>query len=134
MVEQFVGKWKMTSSENFDEYLKAVGAGFAFRQIASLAKPNVTFAVDEQGFIFMKAVTSFKTFELKFKLDEEFDEATAGGKKAKNTMSLVDNKLIQKQTWEGNTTTIEREIIDSKLIVTCIMNDVVAIRTYERDE
>lgn len=25
MVEQFVGKWKMTSSDNFDEYMKAVG-------------------------------------------------------------------------------------------------------------
>lgn len=25
MVEQFVGTWKLTSSENFDDYMKAIG-------------------------------------------------------------------------------------------------------------
>nr|QKO28392.1 fatty acid binding protein 11 [Ctenopharyngodon idella] len=99
MVEQFVGKWKMTSSDNFDEYMKAVGAGFASRQMANLAKPSLTIALDDQGFISMKAVTTFKTLEIKFKLDEEFDETTADDRKVKK----------------------------------CTMDDVVAIRTYEKD-
>lgn len=30
MVEQFIGKWKMTSSDNFDEYMKAVGKIHSF--------------------------------------------------------------------------------------------------------
>ncbi|KTF89725.1 hypothetical protein cypCar_00018241 [Cyprinus carpio] len=133
MVEQFVGKWKMTSSDNFDEYMKAVGAGFASRQMANLAKPSLSIAVDEQGFISMKAVTTFRTLEIKFKLDEEFDETTADDRKVRTTMSLEDGKLIQKQTWEGKTTIIEREIQDSKMIAKCVMDDVVAIRTYEKD-
>uniref|UniRef100_A0A671M5D7 Fatty acid-binding protein, adipocyte-like n=1 Tax=Sinocyclocheilus anshuiensis TaxID=1608454 RepID=A0A671M5D7_9TELE len=106
------------------------GAGFASRQMANLAKPSLSIAVDEQGFISMNAVTTFKTLEIKFKLDEEFDETTADDRKT--IMSLEDGKLIQKQTWEGKTTIIEREIQDSKMIK-CIMDDVVAIRTYEKD-
>ncbi|XP_016143031.1 fatty acid-binding protein, adipocyte-like [Sinocyclocheilus grahami] len=133
MVEQFDGKWKMTSSDNFDEYTKAVGAGFASRHMANLAKPSLSIAVDELGCISMKAVTTFKTLEIKFKLDEESDETTADDRKVRTTMSLEDGKLIQKQTWEGKTTIIEREIQDSKMIAKCIMDDVVAIRTYEKD-
>ncbi|XP_048009202.1 fatty acid-binding protein, adipocyte-like [Megalobrama amblycephala] len=133
MVEQFVGKWKMTSSDNFDEYMKAVGAGFASRQMANLAKPSLTIALDDQGFISMKAVTTLKTLEIKFKLDEEFDETTADDRKVKTILSLADGKLIQTQTWEGKTTIIEREIQDCKMIAKCTMDDVVAIRTYEKD-
>ncbi|TRY97462.1 hypothetical protein DNTS_008201 [Danionella cerebrum] len=134
MVEKYIGKWKMTSSDNFDEYMKAVGASFAGRQMANLARPSLLVAVDEQGFITMKAVTTFKTLEIKFKLDEEFDETTADDRKVRTTMSLAaDGKLLQKQTWEGKTTTIEREIQGNTLTATCTMEDVVAIRTYVKD-
>ncbi|KAG1973861.1 fatty acid binding protein 4b [Pimephales promelas] len=133
MVEKFVGKWKMTSSDNFDEYMKAVGAGFASRQMANLAKPSLTIALGEEGSISMKAVTTFKTLEIQFKLEEEFDETTADDRKVKTIMSLVDGKLIQRQTWEGKTTIIEREVQDTKMIAKCTMDDVVAIRTYEKD-
>lgn len=51
--------------------------------MANLAKPSLTIALDDQGFISMKAVTTFKTLEIKFKLDEEFDETTADDRKVK---------------------------------------------------
>jgi len=35
-------------------------------------------------------------------------------------MSLVDGKLIQRQTWEGKTTIIEREVQDTKMIAVCV--------------
>ncbi|KAK2903258.1 hypothetical protein Q8A67_007971 [Cirrhinus molitorella] len=57
--------------------------------MANLAKPSLSIAVDEQGLISMKAVTTFKTLEIKFKLDEEFDETTADDRKVRTTMSLV---------------------------------------------
>lgn len=31
MVEAFIGTWKMTSSENFDEYMKAIGKVLLFK-------------------------------------------------------------------------------------------------------
>ncbi|KAG7335884.1 hypothetical protein KOW79_000577 [Hemibagrus wyckioides] len=133
-MEQFMGTWKLTASENFDEYMKAVGIGFASRQIANLAKPSLLLSVDDQGLISMKSTTTFKTVEIKFRLDEEFDEITADDRKAKTVMRLVDGKLVQTQNWEGKSTTIEREVQGGKLIVKCIMDDVVSMRTYERDE
>ncbi|XP_063041972.1 fatty acid-binding protein, adipocyte-like [Engraulis encrasicolus] len=132
MVEQFVGTWKLTSSENFDDYMKAIGVGFATRQMGNMVKPNLLFSVDD-GVVSMKSQSTFKTTETKFKLDEEFDETTADDRHTKTVITLENGKLVQKQTWDGKETTIERDIQDGKLVAKCIMNDVVSVRTYERE-
>ncbi|XP_051263066.1 fatty acid binding protein 4b [Dicentrarchus labrax] len=132
MVEQFVGNWTLTSSENFDEYMKAIGVGFATRQMGNMAKPNLVISVDEAGVVSMKSESTFKTTEIKFKLNEEFDETTADGRNTKTTFTLENGKLVQLQSWDGKKTTLEREIQDGKLTAKCIMDDVVAMRTYEK--
>ncbi|XP_059194680.1 fatty acid binding protein 4b [Centropristis striata] len=132
MVEQFVGTWTLTSSENFDEYMKAIGVGFATRQMGNMAKPNLVISVDDAGFVSMKSETTFKTTEIKFKLSEEFEETTADGRKTKTVITFDNGKLVQQQTWDGKTTTLEREIQDGKLTAKCVMDDVVAVRTYEK--
>ena len=48
MAEQFVGKWKLVESNNFDEYMKQVGVGFVTRKAAAAIKrllflENLTF-------------------------------------------------------------------------------------------
>uniref|UniRef100_A0A4W4FTE5 Cytosolic fatty-acid binding proteins domain-containing protein n=1 Tax=Electrophorus electricus TaxID=8005 RepID=A0A4W4FTE5_ELEEL len=136
-MEQFMGKWKLTKSENFEEYMKAIGK---FPLLLTdeghvSAKPSLVFSEGDGGLISMKSTTTFKTVEIKFRLGEEFGEITADDRQAKSTMSLLNGKLIQSQTWEGKTTTIEREIQDGKLIaVSCIMGDAVSLRTYERED
>ncbi|XP_070690900.1 fatty acid binding protein 4b [Pempheris klunzingeri] len=132
MVEQFVGNWTLIASENFDEYMKAIGVGFATRQMGNMAKPNLVISVEDGGVVSMKSESTFKTTEIKFKLNEEFEEATADGRKTKTTITLENGKLVQQQTWEGKTTTLERELQDGKLTAKCIMDDVVALRTYEK--
>ncbi|XP_030605370.1 fatty acid binding protein 4b [Archocentrus centrarchus] len=132
MAEQFAGKWTLVNSEKFDDYMKAVGVNFATRQIGNLAKPNVEFSMGDDGFITLKSVTTFKTTEFKFKLNEESDEETPDGRTTKTTVTLEDGRLVQKQAWDGKTTRIEREIEDGKLIAKCYMDDVVAVRTYEK--
>uniref|UniRef100_A0A8C6U5C1 Cytosolic fatty-acid binding proteins domain-containing protein n=1 Tax=Neogobius melanostomus TaxID=47308 RepID=A0A8C6U5C1_9GOBI len=52
MVEQFVGTWKLTSSENFDEYMKAIGVGFATYQMGNVVKPNIVFRARKTIFTF----------------------------------------------------------------------------------
>ncbi|XP_062848629.1 fatty acid binding protein 4b isoform X2 [Trichomycterus rosablanca] len=108
------------------------GVSFASRQIANMVKPDLLFSTDDQGLISMKSTTTFKTAEITFRLDEEFDETTPDDRQAKTVMSLIDGKLIQTQKWDGKCTTIEREIQEGKLIVKCIMNKVESKRTYER--
>nr|XP_057940574.1 fatty acid binding protein 4b [Doryrhamphus excisus] len=133
MVEQFVGTWKLTASENFDDYMKAIGVGFATRQMGNMAKPNLVISVDDSGLVTMKSQSTFKTTEIKFKLNEEFDETTADDRKTKTIITVENGKLVQKQTWDGKTTTLEREILEGKLTAKCIMDDVVAVRTYEKE-
>ncbi|XP_060937915.1 fatty acid binding protein 4b [Limanda limanda] len=131
MVDQFVGTWTLSTSENFDDYMKAIGVGFATRQMGNMVKPNLVFSVDA-GVVTIKSESTFKNTEMKFKMDEEFDESTADGRQTKTTFSFDNGKLVQTQTWDGKTTTLEREIQDGKLTAKCIMGDVVAMRIYEK--
>ncbi|XP_077446127.1 fatty acid binding protein 4a [Stigmatopora argus] len=133
MVEKFVGTWKMISSDNFDDYMKAIGVGFAIRQVGNRTKPNLILTVDDQGTVSMKTQSTFKTSEIKFKLNEPFEETTADDRKTRTVISLENGKLVQKQCWDGKETSIEREVTDGKLIARCIMGDVVAVRTYVRE-
>ncbi|XP_045900877.1 fatty acid binding protein 4b [Micropterus dolomieu] len=132
MVERFVGNWTLVASENFDEYMKAIGVGLATRQMGNVIKPKLVISVDDAGVISMKSESTFKTTEVKFKLNEEFEETTADGRNTKTIITLENGKLVQQQTWDGKKTTLEREFQDGKLTAKCIMDDVVAMRTYER--
>ena len=49
--------------------------------MGNMAKPNLVISVDDAGMVSMKSETTFKTTEIKFKLNEEFDETTADGRK-----------------------------------------------------
>ncbi|XP_048882704.1 fatty acid-binding protein, adipocyte-like [Brienomyrus brachyistius] len=133
MVDKFVGTWKMISSESFDDYMKALGVGFATRQMGNMAKPSLVVTVDDKGVISMKSQSTFKSTEITFKLNEEFDEITADDRKTKTKITIENGKLIQKQKWDGKETTIEREVQDGKLIAKCTMKGVVAIRTYVKE-
>ncbi|XP_041931605.1 fatty acid-binding protein, adipocyte-like [Alosa sapidissima] len=132
MAEKFVGTWKIVESENFDEYLKELGVGFALRQIASRAKPSQIVTLDTDGTITMKTLTTFKNTEIKFKLNEEFEQITGDDRKTKNVVTLDNGVMIQKQTWDDKETTIERELVGDKFIVRCKAGDVVSVRTYAR--
>uniref|UniRef100_A0A8C7PQG0 Fatty acid binding protein 4a n=1 Tax=Oncorhynchus mykiss TaxID=8022 RepID=A0A8C7PQG0_ONCMY len=109
MVDKFVGTWKMISSENFDDYMKALGVGFATRQVGNRTKPSLIINMDDQGMICLKSQSTFKTVEVKFNLNEPFEETTADDRKTMTVFSLENCKLVQKQKWDGKETTIERE-------------------------
>lgn len=121
------------------------GMSFATRQMGNMTKPNLVISVDDAGVVSMKAESTFKTTEIKFKLNEEFDETTVDGRKTKvgNLLSLCkstlfffhfnlaapltaqhdfqtvftleNGKLVQRQMWDGKETILEREIEGGKL-------------------
>ncbi|KAG5271222.1 hypothetical protein AALO_G00177260 [Alosa alosa] len=128
MAEKFVGTWKMVKSENFDDYLKELGVSFAIRQVASKAKPSVTVSVDADGTITLN--TGRK--DIKFKLNEEFNETTGDARQTKNVVTLDNGRMVQRQTWDGKETTIERELVSDKFVTTFKIGDVVAVRTFEK--
>ncbi|KAJ8396251.1 hypothetical protein AAFF_G00021180 [Aldrovandia affinis] len=106
-------KEKLVDSENFDEYMKALGVGFATRQVGNVTKPTVIIG-KEGDKVVVKTQSTFKNTEISFKLGEEFDESTADDRQCKSVVSLEGDKLVHVQKWDGKETKFVREIQDGK--------------------
>ncbi|XP_029078583.1 fatty acid-binding protein, adipocyte isoform X1 [Monodon monoceros] len=131
MCDAFVGTWKLVSSENFEDYMKEVGVGFATRKVAGMAKPNVIISVNGDV-ITIKSESTFKNTEISFKLSQEFEEVTADDRKVKRIITLDGGSMIHFQKWLGKETTIKRQIVDGKMVVEYIMNNIVSIGIYKK--
>ncbi|CAD7678562.1 unnamed protein product [Nyctereutes procyonoides] len=116
MVDAFVGTWKLVDSKNFDDYMKSIGVGFATRQVANMTKPTTVIEMNGDTII-IKTHSTFKNTEISFKLGVEFDETTADDRKVKSTVTLDGGKLVHVQKWNGQETTLVRELVDGKLIL-----------------
>ncbi|CAI5779325.1 acid-binding 5-like [Podarcis lilfordi] len=130
--EAFLGRWRLVSSDGFDEYMKQLGVGMAMRKMGSMAKPDVIITKDGDTF-HVKTESTFKTSEFSFKLGEKFNEETLDGRKTQTLITLDDNNVLtQHQEWDGKETTITRKIVDGKLIVECVMNSAKCTRVYQK--
>ncbi|XP_020788128.1 fatty acid-binding protein, heart [Boleophthalmus pectinirostris] len=133
MAEAFVGTWNLKSSENFDEYMKALGVGFATRKIGGMTKPTTIISLDGEQ-VTVKTQSSIKNTELSFKLGEEFDETTADDRKVKSVVNIEDGKMVHIQKWDEKETSLVREVNGNALTLTLKIGDVVSLRHYEKAE
>ncbi|XP_007128529.1 fatty acid-binding protein, heart isoform X2 [Physeter macrocephalus] len=131
MVDAFVGTWKLVDSKNFDDYMRSIGVGFATRQVANMTKPTTIIEVNGDT-ITIKTQSAFKNTEISFKLGVEFDETTADDRKVKSIVTLDGGKLVHMQKWNGQETTLVREVVSGKLILTLTHCSAVCTRTYEK--
>uniref|UniRef100_A0A670HYG9 Fatty acid binding protein 7 n=1 Tax=Podarcis muralis TaxID=64176 RepID=A0A670HYG9_PODMU len=116
MVEAFCATWKLIDSQNFDEYMKALGVGFATRQVGNVTKPTVIIC-QEGGKVVIKTQSTFKNTEISFNLGEEFDETTADDRNCKSVVTMDGDKLVHVQKWDGKETNFVREIKDGKMVM-----------------
>ena len=121
MCDAFVGTWKLVSSENFDDYMKEVGVGFATRKVAGMAKPTLIISVNGDV-VTIRSESTFKNTEISFKLDQEFDEVTPDDRKVKSIINLDEGALVQVQNWDGKSTTIKRKLVDDKMVLVSIFS------------
>uniref|UniRef100_A0A8C6TMI7 Cellular retinoic acid-binding protein 1 n=1 Tax=Neogobius melanostomus TaxID=47308 RepID=A0A8C6TMI7_9GOBI len=126
----FLRHMEMIDSQNFDEYMKALGVGFATRQVGNVTKPTVVISQDGDKVV-VKTLSTFRNTELSAKLGEEFDETTPDDRHVKSTFTLEGDKFVHVQKWDGKETKFVREIKDGKLVMTLIFEGVQAVRTYE---
>ncbi|TFK00431.1 C5a anaphylatoxin chemotactic receptor 1-like [Platysternon megacephalum] len=133
----FAGTWKMKSSENFDELLKALGVNAMLRKVAVAAasKPHVEIRQDGDQF-YIKTSTTVRTTEINFKVGESFEEETVDGRKCRSLATWEnENKIYCKQTLiegEGPKTYWTRELANDELILTFGADDVVCTRIYQK--
>uniref|UniRef100_A0A8C3K6I1 Fatty acid binding protein 7 n=1 Tax=Calidris pygmaea TaxID=425635 RepID=A0A8C3K6I1_9CHAR len=119
MVEAFCATWKLVDSHNFDEYMKALGVGFATRQVGNVTKPTVIIS-SEGDKVVIRTQSTFKNTEISFKLGEEFDETTPDDRNCKSVVTLDGDKLVHVQKWDGKETNFVREIKDGKMVMVSI--------------
>nr|XP_056710407.1 fatty acid-binding protein 5 [Euleptes europaea] len=131
-LDAFLGRWRLESSEGFEEFMKELGVGMAMRKMGNMAKPDLIFSQDGDTFK-VRTESTFKTSEFSFKLGELFTEETIDGRKTETVLTLGDdNVLTEVQKWDGKETTITRKVVDGKMIVECVMNDVKSTRVYKK--
>ncbi|XP_070150415.1 fatty acid binding protein isoform X1 [Polyergus mexicanus] len=125
-------RYKLQTSEKFDEYMKALGVGMVTRKMGATVSPVVELT-EKDGVYTLKTTSTFKNTEIKFKLDEEFDEDTVDGRKVKSVCTLEGNKLIQVQKGDKDTT-IEREFTPTEMKAIMKVDDIVCTRVYKLQE
>lgn len=126
------GQYQLDTNENYDEYLKVVGASFTTRKMLTSLKPVVTVTV-ANGDWTIKTTSTFKTHEITFKLGQEFDETTFDGRNVKAIITRQDNTLTEKQTDPSGASTITRDFsTPGKMIEQLSANDVVAKQSYTK--
>uniref|UniRef100_F7GA78 Peripheral myelin protein 2 n=1 Tax=Ornithorhynchus anatinus TaxID=9258 RepID=F7GA78_ORNAN len=116
MCSRFVGTWRLSSSENFEDYMKALGVGLATRKLGNLAKPSVTISMKGDT-VTLRTDSTLKSTEISFKLGQEFDETTADNRKTRSVVTLDKGALNHVQKWDGKQTTIKRKLVDGKMVV-----------------
>merc|ERR1712137_1528137 len=108
-------KYKLTSSENFDEYMTELKIGFMTRKLGNSSTPVVEVTLN--GEYTLTTSSLLKTTTIKFKLGEEFEEERADGVKVKSTITLEGNKMTHVMKGEPETTII-REFNGKKAVLT----------------
>lgn len=131
-MSKFVGSWDVESTDNFEEYMKALGVGMVMRKMGNSVKPTVIISVDGDTWS-LKAESTFKSTEIKFELGKEFAETTADGRNVKSTITLEgDNKMIHAQVADPPSTLTRELVDDNTLKLTMEAKGVVATRVYKR--
>ncbi|CAG4932628.1 unnamed protein product [Colias eurytheme] len=136
-MEQFLGKkYKLKTSDNFEDYLKYIGVGLISRKLVTSLYPVCVLSQNEDGSYTLTMTTPVRKVITTFKLDEEFDEDRPDGVKVKSRITLEGNKLIQTQEDKGIRSKHVREFTDTKLTVITTAEgwDGTCIRVYERLE
>ncbi|GCB74084.1 fatty acid-binding protein, brain-like isoform X1 [Scyliorhinus torazame] len=131
-MDPFVGNWRLVDTQNYDNYMRELGVDFATRQVGNVTKPNTIIKLDGDNVI-LQTKSTYRNTEIIFQLDKPFNEHTSDNRDCKTVISLEGEKLVQIQKWDGKQTTLTREIKDDKLILTLVLNDVVSVRSYERE-
>ncbi|XP_063695708.1 fatty acid-binding protein-like [Culicoides brevitarsis] len=122
-------KYKLEKSENFEEFLVALGVGYLLRKLGNSVVPVIEMIQDGDYYV-LKQSTTIRNVEIRFKPNEEFIEQTPDGRKTRTVITFeTENVLIQRQL-DGKPVTIVREFGEEELIMTLTVDDVKCKRYY----
>ena len=130
------GRYLMESSENFDEFMKALGVGMIKRKLANSVIPINEIEVADSGEYTIRTVTTVRTSEITFKLNEPFSEDTIDGRKTQTMPTRIGNflKLDQKgdKSKGEKDSVMTRDLVGDIITMKLIVDNVVCTRIYKR--
>merc|ERR1712018_1017008 len=136
--EKYLGKYDRTGAEKYDEFLSELGVNFLLRKAATASSPvfEVTYDADSETWTF-KTSTMLKSMELKFKLNEEFDEKSPDGRDVRAIVTKEGDSFISVQNAkkEGEKSTkIIREFKGDEVIQTSTIvgSDLVCTQVFKK--
>merc|ERR1711892_40829 len=110
--DYMIGKYKLDTSNGFNDYMSALGVNFFTRTIACALTPTATNKQRSNGDVIIDTSSTFRSTSVTFRLVSPCQESTADGRTVSTTAVLRGNRLIKTQV--GNPTTIEtREFLDN---------------------
>ncbi|OWF54365.1 fatty acid-binding protein, heart-like [Mizuhopecten yessoensis] len=132
----FNGKWEIQSSDNFGEYMTAIGVAEEKKAEA------ITFLGDESKMSY-EIINSGNDWEfrvgtkagektIKFTLGQEFDTFTLDDRPIKTTFSLDGGNLNECQKGDGFETTNVRTVDGDSMTMTMSGNGVTCTRKYKK--
>ncbi|XP_012253454.1 fatty acid-binding protein, muscle isoform X2 [Athalia rosae] len=124
-------KYKLSTSENFEEFMKALGVGMVTRKMGNTISPTIELIEEEGGKFKLKTTSTFKNSEIQFTIGEEFDEETIDGRKVKSVITRDGNKFHQIQKGDKLETTIDREFTPTEMTAIMKVGDIVCTRVYK---
>lgn len=125
------GDYKLSSTENFDEYMKAVGVSMLTRKAAASTTPVLSITVSGDHWV-IKQASTFKNHTQEFDIGVAQDITTPDGRKVKATVTKAGDVLTEKQTGDGKDATIVRTFTDAGIDTVCSAGGVVCKRNYSR--
>jgi len=133
-VDELVGKYRMESSEKFDDFMRALGVGMVRRKLAGSVVPVNVIEIDDNDTYTIRTLTNVRNSEITFRLGEPFVEDTLDGRKANTTATRKGNLLTLTQ--RGNPgekdTLMTREVKGDTMHMELIVDDIVCTRVYKR--
>ncbi|WP_172386956.1 lipocalin/fatty-acid binding family protein [Streptomyces sp. MNP-20] len=128
---ELTSKWEMVSSDNYGEYLKAVGVGMIQRNLAEKAIPTEELTATD-GRYKLTISTPLKKTEVSFSLGEPVDTTSFDGRAINVTFVRDGNKLIEVQKTRGDAATITRDYGETGMTATYTAKGVTATRVFKR--
>ena len=132
------GRYLMESSENFDDFMKALGVGMIKRKLANSVIPINEIEIADSGEYTIRTVTTVRTSEIVFKLNEPFTEDTIDGRKTQTMPTRIGNflKLDQKgdKSKGEKDSVMTRDLVGDIITMKLIVDNVVCTRIYKRIE
>ena len=124
-------KYKLYSSDKFDEYMIELNIGFMSRKLGNSATPVVEVTINGDEYT-LTTTTLLKTTVIKFKLGQEFDEERLDGTKVKSIITLDGN--VMTHVMKGSPeTVITREFSGSEMKAVLKVSNVVCTRVYKAE-